>query len=226
MPTVRVTPSGTRLMLSTPPATTTSLAPHMTACAAKSRACWLEPQARLTVVPGMLSGQSAASTANRAMLLDWSPIWDTQPQMTSSTRAGSSPARLAISVSTSADRSTGCTPASPPPRLPTGVRTASTITASRIAASFALRSILTAVQLAHQSREPLQRRQLLVGGGTGRLGPDRGDARGAERPEPVADHVVGADKRRKPGHVVRHRLHRLVAPPRQPQLLDGQRLGF
>src|SRR6516162_7590800 len=57
MPTVRVTPSGTRLMLSTPPATTTSIAPHMTACAAKSRACWLEPQARLTVVPGMLGGQ-------------------------------------------------------------------------------------------------------------------------------------------------------------------------
>jgi hypothetical protein len=35
----------------------------MTACAAKSSACWLDPQARLTVVPGMLSGQPAASTA-------------------------------------------------------------------------------------------------------------------------------------------------------------------
>src|SRR5215469_2386054 len=144
------------------------------------------------VVPGMLSGQSAASTANRPMLLDWSPIWDTQPQMTSSTSAGSSPVRSAISVSTSADRSTGCTSASPPPRLPTGVRTASTITASRIAASLALGSILTAAELVHQIHEPRQRRQLLVGGGAVRLGPDRGDARGAERPEPVAHHVVGA----------------------------------
>src|SRR5215471_1952687 len=146
-------------MLSTPPATTISIAPHMTACAAKSRACWLEPHARLIVVPGMLSGQSAASTANRATLLDWSPTWETQPQMTSST---------------------GCTADSPPPRLPTGVRTASTITASRIAASTALGSILTAAQLARQSHEPRQRRQLLVGGDAVGLGPDRGDARGAE----------------------------------------------
>ena len=35
----------------------------MTACTAKSSACWLDPHARFTVVPGMCSGQPAASAA-------------------------------------------------------------------------------------------------------------------------------------------------------------------
>ena len=60
-----------------------------------------------------------------------SPTWLTQPQITSSTTAGSIPLRSASAASTRADKSTGCTPDSPPLRLPTGVRTAATITASR-----------------------------------------------------------------------------------------------
>ena len=75
IPVARADPMGTRLITSTPPATTTSCWPLMTACAAKSSACWLDPQARFTVVPGIDSGQPAASTANRPMLLDWSPTW-------------------------------------------------------------------------------------------------------------------------------------------------------
>ena len=63
MPVGAPTPSGTRLIDSTPPATTTSCWPDITACAANSSACWLDPQARLTVVPGIVSGQPAASTA-------------------------------------------------------------------------------------------------------------------------------------------------------------------
>ena len=62
MPVARAEPSGTRLITSTPPATTTSCWPDITACTAKSSACWLDPHARLTVVPGMVSGQPAAST--------------------------------------------------------------------------------------------------------------------------------------------------------------------
>ena len=88
MPVARAEPSGTRLITSTPPATTTSCWPDITACTAKSSACWLDPQARLTVVPGMCSGQPAASTEYRPMLLDWSPTWETQPHTTSSTIVG------------------------------------------------------------------------------------------------------------------------------------------
>ena len=66
------------------------------------------------------------------MLLDWSPTCDTQPQITSSTIAGSMPARSTSSLSTIADRSAACMSDSPPLRLPTGVRTASTMTVSRI----------------------------------------------------------------------------------------------
>src|SRR5580692_8252544 len=132
MPPARVEPSGTRLITSTPPATTTSIAPDLTACTANSNACWLEPQARLTVVPGTDSGQPAASTAYRPILADWSPTWPTQPQITSSTTAGSMPVRCASARSTSADRSAACAVDSPPPRLPTAVLTVSTTTASRV----------------------------------------------------------------------------------------------
>ena len=50
--------------------------------------------------------------------------------MTSSTAEGSAPVRAISSVRTWAARSTGCTAARPPFRLPTGVRTAPTMYAS------------------------------------------------------------------------------------------------
>ena len=103
----------------------------MTPAAAKCTACWDEPHWRSTVTPGTDSGQPAPSTALRAMSKVCSPTWLTQPQITSSTTAGSIPERSASALSTRADKSAGCTPDSPPLRLPTGVRTAATITASR-----------------------------------------------------------------------------------------------
>src|SRR5271157_5807273 len=66
------------------------------------------------------------------MLEDWSPTWETHPHTTSSTTSGSMPARSNNSLSTTADRSAACMPDNPPLRLPTAVRTASTITVSRI----------------------------------------------------------------------------------------------
>jgi hypothetical protein len=126
-------PIGTRLIDSTPPATTTSYWPLTRPAAAKCTDCWLDPHWRSTVTPGTLSGQPAASTALRAMSKVCSPNWLTQPQITSSTAAGSMPERSASARSTCADRSTGCTPDRAPFRLPTGVRTAATITASRTA---------------------------------------------------------------------------------------------
>ncbi len=132
MPPVALEPIGTRVIDSTPPATTRSAWPALTAAAAKCRACWLEPHWRSRVVPGTDSGQPAARTALRAMFQDCSPTCDTQPQMTSSTRAGSNPLRSARARSACAERSTGCTSARLPFRRPTGVRTAPTMTASRI----------------------------------------------------------------------------------------------
>ena len=102
----------------------------MTLAAAKCTACWLEPQARSRVTPGIASGQPAASTASRPTLVDCSAIWVTQPQMMSSISSGSSWFLAASAVSTDADRSTGCACDSPPPRLPTAVLTAPATTAS------------------------------------------------------------------------------------------------
>src|SRR5882757_11585822 len=137
---VRAAPSGTRLIDSTPPATTMSYCPAMTPCAACSSAAWLDPQARFTVIPGTVSGKPAASAAYRPMLLDWSPIWLTHPHTTSSMITGSIPVRSTSAVSTSADRSCGCIPASEPLRLPIGVRTASTMTASGMTGPLSVRS--------------------------------------------------------------------------------------
>src|SRR5215218_8672651 len=131
-PTDVAVPIGIRLIDSTPPATTTSYCPAISPAAAKCTDCCDDPHCRSTVTPVTDSGQPAVSAAVRAMSKVCSPTCDTQPQMTSSTSAGSSPARSTRAVSTCADRSAGCTPDSPPLRLPTGVRTASTITASGI----------------------------------------------------------------------------------------------
>src|SRR5215469_5969807 len=60
----------------------------------------------------------------------WGPTVSTQPNTTSSTASGSAPMRASRAAMTCAPRSAGCTPARPPPRRPTGVRTASTRNAS------------------------------------------------------------------------------------------------
>src|SRR5579863_8764978 len=98
---------GTRDMLSTPPATTTSYWPEISPAAAKCTACWDEPHWRSTVVPGTDSGQPADSTEVRAMSNVWSPTWLTHPQTTSSTIAGSIAVLAASSSKTRADKSAG-----------------------------------------------------------------------------------------------------------------------
>ena len=118
---------GIMLMFCTPPVTITSFVPLRTAWAAKCRACWDEPHCRSMVVPGTSSGRPAASQHVRAMSPAWGPIVSTQPKMTSSTAAGSMPVRSTSPEIAWAPRSAGCALASPPPFLPTGVRTASTM---------------------------------------------------------------------------------------------------
>ena len=66
-------------MASTPPPMTTSMAPAMTAWAAKWTACWAEPHWRSTVVPGTVSGKPAASAAFRPMFMACSPTVIVQP---------------------------------------------------------------------------------------------------------------------------------------------------
>ena len=94
-----------------------------------------DPDCRSIVVAGTSSGSPAASQALRATFTDCSPIWETQPMITSSTSIGSIPLRSTSARSTTAPRSTACTPANPPFRRPTGVRTAPTTTGSSPAAS-------------------------------------------------------------------------------------------
>ena len=86
-------PIGTRVMLSTPAAMTTSWVPLITACAAKWSACCDEPHWRSMVTAGTLSGSDEASTMLRPMWKLCSPTWLTQPTMTSSIAAGSMPER-------------------------------------------------------------------------------------------------------------------------------------
>src|ERR1051325_3791801 len=93
-------------------------------------ACWLEPHLRSTVVPGTDSGKPAARTALRPTLAACSPTCMTQPAITSSMSDGSSLLRATRPLSVKARRSTGCQAFSTPSRRPSGVRTASTITAS------------------------------------------------------------------------------------------------
>src|SRR3981189_2362698 len=66
-------PIGTRVMCSTPPATTSWAAPLITAWAAEFTACSPEPQNRLTVVPGTSTRRGAAGAAPRAILLPCAP---------------------------------------------------------------------------------------------------------------------------------------------------------
>src|SRR5581483_11075921 len=117
-------------MFCTPPAMITSFVPLITAWAAKWMACCEEPHWRAMVVPGSSSGRPAASQHVRAMSPAWGPMASRHPKKTSSTASGSRSLRSTSAWSTWAPRSAGWTWARPPPRLPTGVRTATTMYAS------------------------------------------------------------------------------------------------
>jgi len=87
----------------------------------------------LSVLVGAVLDASSITPINaaaRAIFMPCSPVWVTQPAMTSSTWAGSTPARVTTSRRVSASRSSGRTGLSLPPRRPIAVRTASTMTAS------------------------------------------------------------------------------------------------
>ncbi len=105
---------GTRESDSTPPDTIRSASPVFTRAAAMLSASSPDAQARLTVVPGTVSGQPTISGAMRAMFDPWSPCCRAAPMTTSSTRAGSKPTRARRFSSSTPSSSIGEQPASPP----------------------------------------------------------------------------------------------------------------
>ncbi len=123
-------PIGTRLMTSTPQATATSTTPDPTSDVAKFVACCEEPHCVSIVVAATDSGRPAVSQAVRPMLKPCSPTLLTHPVTTCPTSRGSTPERSTSADCAVASRSAGWTLERPPPRRPTGVRTASTITTS------------------------------------------------------------------------------------------------
>ena len=117
-------------MSSTPHATATSTTPEATRLVARLVACCDEPHWLSTVVAAADKGSPAASHAVRVMLNACIPTWLTHPPMTWPTSVGSMPERSISSFCTIDSRSAEWNVDSPPPRRPTGERTASTITTS------------------------------------------------------------------------------------------------
>ena len=108
--------SGARVIDSTPPATNRSPSPAIDRVAgADDGADRPEAHSRFTVTPPTLSGSPASSAANRATLRLSSPAWFAQPSQTSSISPAGTPLRSTAAAIAAAARSSGRTPASPPP---------------------------------------------------------------------------------------------------------------
>src|SRR5260370_20675552 len=127
------------------------------------------------VVPTTVSGNPAASAAQRPTLAACSATWSAHPMMTSSTRPGSISLRATSTARTSDARSTGCQSLSLPLRLPPAVRTASTITA------VVIRGLLVS------AGQVLARPRVLSAGSVG----EDGIAHALDRPKPRLENVGG-----------------------------------
>src|SRR5579864_1610923 len=127
-------PMGTMVIDSVPPATAASPCPAMMRWAAIAMDCSPDEQKRLMVIAEDSTGKPARSDEIRATFIPCSASGMAQPRTTSSTSFGSRPpARAMASLITTAPRSSGRVVRSAPlDALPTAVRTALTITASRI----------------------------------------------------------------------------------------------
>ena len=125
-------PIGTRLMLSTPPATTRSSQPERTFWAARLTASRPDAQNRLSCTPEHRKSHPALSAATLAITEPCSPTGDTTPMTTSSISAVSNWLRCCSSASNPASRLTGLTSYRLPSflPLPLGVRMASNTNAS------------------------------------------------------------------------------------------------
>src|SRR6266436_4598401 len=114
-------------MDSIPPATTISLSPSCTACAASATAFNPEPQTLLMVIAATRGSHPPFSAAWREGFCP-SPAWTTLPRIASSICFVSMPARRPASAITLPPSSGAEKLDRPPWNLPTGVRTAERIT--------------------------------------------------------------------------------------------------
>src|SRR5262245_60966652 len=184
---------GQLLIDSMPPATATSMSPTRIAWSAIITALSPDPHTLLIVSAATRSGRPPLSAACRAGL--WPrPAETTLPRMHSSTISGSMPARRTASRTTIAPSSGAVNPFSTPRNLPVGVRTALTITDSRMRnfTHFEALDRVVAEQGSHPAEDdrarapdlgrPLRARRFddeyavleLHGGGACDGGPDRG----------------------------------------------------
>src|SRR5690348_15611354 len=128
--------NGALVIDSEPPARQMSASPAAIARAALAIASRPEPQRRLTVAPGTVTGSPASRTAIRPALRLSSPAWLAAPQYTSSMADGSSQGfRRTRAATMPAARWSGRTPASAPLIRPIGVRQASTAKTALIGSS-------------------------------------------------------------------------------------------
>jgi hypothetical protein len=98
-----------------------------------AKVCNPDEQKRLTLVPDVVTGHPAANAAFRAILKPVVPDWAALPRITSSTSAGSMPARaIACSIECAASLMPWVLLKAPRAALVSAVRAVDTITASLI----------------------------------------------------------------------------------------------
>src|SRR5215831_8607188 len=117
-------------MFSMPPATATSMLPSAISCAAETMACAPEPQTRLTVSAGTVTGSPAWMAACRAGFI-LVPACTTLPMTTVSTSSARSFARATAAPIATAPRLGAGISLSVPPNVPIAVRTGSAKTTER-----------------------------------------------------------------------------------------------
>src|SRR3984893_15489203 len=117
-------------MFSMPPATATLMLPSKISCAAETTACTPEPQTRLTVIAGVVTGSPACTAACRAGFI-LAPACTTLPMAIVSISSGRSPARLTAPAIATAPRLAAGTSLRLPPKVPMAVRTGSAKTTER-----------------------------------------------------------------------------------------------
>src|SRR5262249_23875739 len=117
-------------MFSMPPATATLILPREISWAAETMACAPEPQTRLTVSAGVVTGSPAWTAACRAGFI-LVPAWTTLPMTTVSTSSGRMFARVTAAVIATEPRVGAGTSLSEPPKVPNAVRTGSAKTTER-----------------------------------------------------------------------------------------------
>src|SRR5262249_23962372 len=117
-------------MFSMPPATATLILPREISCAEETMACAPEPQTRLTVSAGVVTGSPAWTAAWRAGFI-LVPAWTTLPMTTVTTSSGRMFARVTAAAIATDPRVGAGTSLSEPPKVPIAVRTGSAKTTER-----------------------------------------------------------------------------------------------